>query len=349
MISKALLILFTLFISVSAIAQGNPIKEAKFVTIGGIEQWITIKGNDSSKPVILFIHGGPGSVMSPFDDAVYGSWEKEFILVNWDQRGAGRTYGRNAPEEADEDFYIENPLTVEQMAADGIELAEFLTQHLGKQKIILAGTSWGSVLSTKMALQRPDLFHAYIGHAQIVNFIETLKSAFRTVLKMAKKAGDKEAVEKLETLGAPPYAEAKNAGQLFRIIKKYERANEVPAPDSWWKLAPEYANEKDAKNRYDGDDYSFIHFVGHEKLGIKSMGATIDFMNGGTEFEIPVYFVQGEGDILTPREISKEYFEKIKAPKKGYFLVKGAAHGHNQAVVDMQYKVLKEYVLPSIK
>lgn len=349
MISKALPILFTLCISVSAIAQVKPVNEAKFVSIGGIEQWITIKGNDRSKPVILFIHGGPGSVMSPYNDAIYGHWQKDFILVNWDQRGAGRTYGRNAPEEAVEDYWIENPLTVEQMVADGIELTEYLTNHLGKQKVILAGTSWGSVLSTKMALKRPDLFHANIGLSQIVNFIESLQFAYRKIYEIAKSADDKETVEKLETLGAPPYAEAKNAGQLFRIIKKYELANEVPAPESWWKMAAEYDNETDAKNRYQGDDYSFIHFVGHEKMGIKSMGATIDFLKESTEFEIPVYLIQGEGDISTPKEMTKEFFDKLEALKKEYFLVKEAAHGQNQAVVDTQYKVLIEYVLPSVK
>ena len=347
--SKALFIVIIFFISVSAIAQGKLVNEARFVSIGGIEQWVTIKGDDRSKPVILFIHGGPGSVMSPYNDAIYGHWQKDFVLVNWDQRGAGRTYGHNAPKEPVEDYWIENPLTVEQMVADGIELTEYLTNHLGKQKVILAGTSWGSILSTKMALKRPDLFHAYIGLSQIVNFNQSLLSAYRKVYVMAKITDDKEAVEKLEILGAPPYAETKNAGQLLRIIKKYERANEVPAPDSWWKPAAEYDNETDAKNRYEGDDYSFIHFVGHEKMGIKSMGATINFLKQSTEFEIPMYLIQGEEDILTPKEMTKEFFEKLEAPKKEYFLVKGAAHGQNQAVVDTQFKVLKEYILPSVK
>src|SRR5690554_4406176 len=98
----AALIVFNLFLfSVSAIAQTKPINEEKFLSINGIEQWVTIKGEDISKPVILFLHGGPGSVMSPYNK-IYDEWENDFILVNWDQRGAGRTFGRNAPAEINE-------------------------------------------------------------------------------------------------------------------------------------------------------------------------------------------------------------------------------------------------------
>ncbi len=118
------------------------------------------------------------------------------------------------------------------MTADAIELSEYLIKHLGKQKVILLGTSWGSVLGTKMALKRPDLFYAYIGHSQVVNFSENFIYTYHKVCKMAMNAGDKESVAKLESIGTPPYDDAKNAGQLFRIIKKYERENSIPAPDS---------------------------------------------------------------------------------------------------------------------
>lgn len=348
-ITTASLIIFNLFlVSVSAIAQTKSISEEKFLSINGIEQWVTIKGEGISKPVILFLHGGPGSVMSPYDK-IYDEWEKDFILVNWDQRGAGRTFGRNAPAEINENYWIENPLTIEQMTADGIELSEYLIKHLGKQKVILIGTSWGSVLGTKMALKRPDLFYAYIGHSQIVNPSENSKYAYHKVYKMAKRADDKASIEKLESIGSPPYSDARNVGKLIRIIKKYEKENSVPAPDTWWKLASEYDNETDVKNRYDGDDYSFVNYVGHKKLGINAMSATVDFMKDGLEFKIPVFIIQGKEDILTSKEITKEYFDKINAPKKEFFLLPEAAHGYNQSVIDIQYKIVKEYISPLVK
>jgi pimeloyl-ACP methyl ester carboxylesterase len=341
MMYKFLLLTVLSLVSGRLVAQSNSISEEGFVSIGGKEQWVTISGEDKSKPVILFLHGGPGSTMSQYDDAAYGYWKKDFVLVNWDQRGAGRTFGKNAPEVVNEDFWIENPLTVEQMTADGIELSEYLIQHLGQPKITLIATSWGSILGAKMALARPDLFSAYVGHSQVVDFSGGLAHAYGEVTKMAENVKDQESLDRLNLLGPPPYEDAKKEGQLLRIIKKYESQNSIPAPESWWKLKSEYDNEKDATDRYDGDDYSFIHFAGFKKMGIKSIGAEVDFRKDGLVYEIPVYFIQGEEDLLTPSELTKAYFDQVRAPKKKFILVPGAAHGHNQAVIDAQYKVVK--------
>ena len=89
----------------------NKISEEKFILINGIEQWVTIKG-ESSKPLILFLHGGPGSPISPYSDNLYKNWEKDFIIVQWDQRGTGKTFGRYAPEELTPEYLKANPLTV---------------------------------------------------------------------------------------------------------------------------------------------------------------------------------------------------------------------------------------------
>ncbi|MBA9078657.1 alpha/beta hydrolase [Rufibacter quisquiliarum] len=337
-----ILVLFLVFFSGRLAAQTKSIHEQKFIPIGGIEQWVTISGEDKTNPVILFLHGGPGSSMSQYDDAIYGYWKKDFVLVYWDQRGAGRTFGRNAPAKVTEDYWIENPLTVERMTADGIELSEYLVKHLGKRKITIIGTSWGSVLGASMALKRPDLFTAYIGHSQVVNGEAGFRRAFETVSRLAQAAKDQESISKLVALGPPPYDDARKSGQLMRIIKKYERENSTPAPVSWWKVRSEYDNEKDANDRYNGDDYSFLHYAGHKAMGIKSMEVGIDFMTNGFQYKIPVYFIQGEEDILTAKEVTKAYFDKVKAPEKEFVLVPGAAHGHNQAVIDAQYKAVRK-------
>jgi pimeloyl-ACP methyl ester carboxylesterase len=318
----------------------NQISEEKYVLINGIEQWVTIKGN-SSKPIILFIHGGPGSPISPYIDVLYKDLEKDFIIVQWDQRGAGRTYGHNTPPEKLTPEYLKaNPLTLEQMTSDGVEVSKYLLKHLGKQKIILSGTSWGSALGVKIATKRPDLFYAYVGHSQIVNPNIDIE-VYTKIYKMAEDKNDKEALETLNTIGKPPYSRAKNAGLLFRIVKKYERANSTAAPDNWFQLSPAYDNDIDNKNREDGDDYSFVNFVGDDKLGVQSMVASINLMRDNLDFKIPVYLIQGNEDISTPKENSKKYFDEIKAPKKEYYLLPNAAHGFNQSVVETQYKIFK--------
>ncbi len=317
----------------------NSIREEKFITINGVEQWVTIHG-EKSKPVILFMHGGPGSPISPYSDNLYKEWEKDFIIVQWDQRGTGRTFGQTAPEELTPEYLKANPLTLEQMVADGVELSEYLIKHLEKQKIILFGTSWGSVLGVKMATKRPDLFYAYVGHSQIMHPSNDL-ALYNRVYRISEDKKDKESLETLNTLGKPPYDRARKVGQLFKIVKKYERANSIPAPTAWFVESAEYDNPKDQQNRDDGDDYSFVNYVGDSQLGVPSMRSNIDMMRDNLEFKIPVYLIQGSEDLLTPKELTKKYFNKIKAPKKKYFLLPKTAHGFNLSVLETQYKIFK--------
>lgn len=218
------------------------------------------------------------------------------------------------------------------MRDDGIAVAENLTLHLGKEKLILFGTSWGSALGVEIATKRPDLFYAYIGHSQVVQFDDS--SLYNSVYAMAAAAKDTASLNILGTIGKPPYESARSLGRLFAVVKKYERANSTPAPGNWFVEAPAYANAKDAQHRENGDDYSFVNFAGDKRLGIPSMRAGIHFMRDKTVFEIPVYFIQGDKDILTPKENSKAYFETIKAPHKEYFLLPDAAHGFNASVLE---------------
>lgn len=320
------------------------IAEERFIKINGIEQWITIKG-DSTKPVILFLHGGPGSPLSPYTDAIYGDWEKDFVLVQWDQRGAGKTYGRNAPAELSPAFLRSNPLTVDQMTTDGIELTEYLIKYLKKQKLILFGTSWGSIPGVKMAARRPDLYYAYVGHSQVVKPSDNLAYAYEKVYKMAQKENDTQSIAILDSIGKPPYDMAKNSGRLFRIIKKYERKNSLAAPASWMELSTGYDNEIDKRHREDGDDYSFVNYVGDKRLGIKPMMSTINLLDDGVDLKIPVYLIQGEEDILTPKEITEVYFKKINAPSKKFILLANTAHGFNVSVVETQYKIMKDLII----
>ena len=228
------------------------------------------------------------------------------------------------------------------MTKDGIALVEYLIVRFAKQKIILFGTSWGSELGAMMAIQRPDLFYAYVGHSQVVNPSRDLVAAYDRVLKMAATDNDAESVVLLNTIGKPPYAAAKSAGQLLRVIKKYERINSLPAPISWFQLDRRYDNAEDNQHRADGDDYSFLHYVGDSLLGIRPMTTGFNLLRDGLRFKIPVYFIQGEEDILTAKDITMQYFRQIKAPRKEFISVPKAAHGFNESIVNTQYRIMMQ-------
>ncbi len=319
----------------------NMINEERFIAINGMEQWITIKG-DSTRPIVLFLHGGPGSPLSPYSDAIFGHQEKDLLLVQWDQRGTGRTYGRNAPEELTPEFLKSNPLSVHLVTTDGLELSKYLLQRFKQSGIILFATSWGSVPGINMITRNPELFHAYIAHSQVVNFNASLLSAYNQVYQMAGNARDQATVSKLDSIGKPPYGSARTTGQLMRVIKNYQEKNTILPPAAWFELPGRYNNEKDNQHRSDGDDYSFVNYAGDKRLGIEPMSAAIDFLQGELTFKIPVYFIQGANDIQTPLAITKKFYEKIMAPTKKIFILEDTGHGFNQRVIDAQYKIMLE-------
>jgi pimeloyl-ACP methyl ester carboxylesterase len=172
---------------------GMKISEEGFVRIDGIEQWVTIRGADCANPVILMVHGGPGNPSTPFAENLYGAWEKDFTLVQWDQRGSGKTFARN-PDTAI------RPLTIALMARDGVEVAAYATRRLGKREVILFGGSWGSVLAINMLKLKPELFSAYQGTSQLVEYHANQNATYKRALELTRAADDKAAVTRSRPL-----------------------------------------------------------------------------------------------------------------------------------------------------
>ncbi|MEJ0085742.1 MAG: alpha/beta hydrolase [Pseudomonadota bacterium] len=316
----------------SRVGAATPIDESAFVTIGGIEQWITIKGANRDNPVVLFVHGGPGDALSPFADAMFAGWEKDFTLVQWDQRGAGRSYGRSGPS-------IEATLSYERIVLDGIEVAEHLTAHLHKKKIVLVGGSWGSLVGIRMAKQRPDLFAVYIGTAQLVNMRENSRASHERVLAYARETKDAVAVEELAQLGPQPWV----GYAKWRTFRKWRVAYQsrlatASKPD----MTPsaEYATQKDLADYEAADDLNFAHFnfVGQSMTGPMM---DIDLRSLGREFEIPIYLVHGAVDMNAVPEIARDYLDWIQAPKKQFFLVPDTGHADSNASLAVVRDILK--------
>jgi pimeloyl-ACP methyl ester carboxylesterase len=321
--------------NVCADASGK-VDEKGFVQIGGIPQWVTVKGDRCANPVILFVHGGPGNPMSLFSDAIYGGWAADYTIVQWDQRGSGMTYGKNRPSD-------DTPLTIEQISDDGIELARYLTQHLGKRKVILMGGSWSSIIAIHMIKAQPQLFTAYLGWSQMVSYRDNPPATYARVLGMARQAGDTDSVTKLEALGAPPWTDPRAFGIMRRVDRKYETLATDPAPSSWWRPAAEYTTPQAEADYTAGEDYSYLQFVGLKGDGMYSH---VDLPALGTRFEVPIFLLQGEADYLTVPEISRRYFDSLTAPKKAFILLPRTGHDPNQIMVDAQYAILQKDIRP---
>lgn len=323
-------------LSTTTVATPHKLAVQGFVPIGGQEQWVTLNGEDCKKPAILFLHGGPGNPLSPFGQNLYGSWAKDFTLVQWDQRGAGQTFGRN-PGTA------ESTLTLDQMVNDGIAVAEWVGQRLGQKKLILMGSSWGSVLGVHMAKRRPDLFHAYVGTAQMVSYQANEAASYAQTLALATAADDKKTVAALQAIGLPPRTDPRAFGVLRRAIRAYEGKVATPAPRAWWQPESRYSSAQALETYEQGEDYSFLQFVGPNGDGIFSK---VDLPRLGVRFDIPVYLVQGQEDLLTPLSVTQIYFDSLQAPDKILVVVPKVGHDPNEALLAAQHQVLMERVVP---
>src|SRR5690606_37352316 len=164
------------------------IQETWKARIGGIDQWISVRGQDRDNPVILFVHGGPASPLIPTMWEFQRPLEDYFTVVNYDQRGAGKTFLANDPDK------VAGTLRIERYVDDAIEIAEYIRKRYHKDKLILAGHSWGTVVGMGAALKRPDLFHAYVGIGQVINVRDNERISFEYGLAQAREHDNAEAV-----------------------------------------------------------------------------------------------------------------------------------------------------------
>jgi pimeloyl-ACP methyl ester carboxylesterase len=313
---------------------GQPVDEAGYVRIGGIQQWVVVEGQDCANPVVLIVHGGPGNPNTPFAHTLFGDWAKDFTVVHWDQRGAGKTYQANPPAE-------DEALTVERLTADGVEVARYATQRFGKRKVILMGGSWGSALAVNIAQAQPDLFHAYVGTAQMVNYQDNVAASYARTLSLARTAGDAETIGKLEALGPPPWTNPRAFGIVRRATRKYEALATDPPPKAWFAPGPGYDTLEYEAAYEAGEDYSFVQFVG---LAGDGMGPRLDLRKLGTRFAIPVFLLQGDRDLVTVPEISRAWFDSLTAPEKAFFPLARTGHDPNRTMIDAQLNVLETRV-----
>lgn len=316
-------------------AAALPLRQQGYVRIGGIDQWISLNSSDCTLPVILFLHGGPANPISPFADAIYAGWEQQFTLVQWDQRASGKTWLRNQPAAGER-------LTLAQMTQDGLALVQYLQQILGNRPLILMGSSWGSALGIKMVQQQPEWFAAYVGSSQLVSGPQNSLASYQAVLKLATAAQDQVALAQLSKLGPPPYA--KPNGILRRLSRQYEAKMATPAPAHWWQAAPAFELEKHAPAYETAEEYSFLQFMGFDPATGNTTGGMyhdIELQRGATVLKLPVYFIQGEADLVTVPAVTAAYVNAIQAPHKELIMVPKAGHGPNAASITAEWQLLQ--------
>ena len=296
-------------------AKAQDFRRAEYVELGGIDQWISIRGSNEHNPIILIVHGGPGFSNAAHTSA-FDSWQDDFTIVDWDQRGAGRTFLRNGPDGSGQ-------ITIERIAEDGIELAKHLIQHFERERIVLLGLSFGTIVALKMVTTEPSLFQAYVGTGQLVNRADGDALGYRETLREAQRVNNQEAVSALVDLGGPPWPDAKtwNAakGWAGRMTRPADPSSGIRLNAMMDDLLGRGYTREELQGILDGARHTISQLAPHR--------SDFDARVFAARIEIPVFVFQGEHDLNAATGLAIEWFDALEAPRKELHILAGGSHG----------------------
>jgi pimeloyl-ACP methyl ester carboxylesterase len=288
------------------------------IPVNGTRQWISVRGNDARNPILLFLHGGPASPDMPLAWTFQTPWEDYFTVVQWDQRGAGKTYAANDPAK------VAAGMTIAGMTADAEQVVTYLRRTYGKKKIFLLGHSWGSVLGVRLARAHPDWFHAYIGVGQIANMRDSEADGYRFALEAARKEGNRKALDDLATIAPYPAPDKPldlaSIGTQRKWLEHYGGLawgrTSFKFDSDAEKIAPEYS-DSDLAALDQGSLFSLGHLLGPL--------TEVDFSHD-TRFELPILLFLGRHDYSVSHNVSARWFATLHAPAKKLVWFEDSAH-----------------------
>ena len=275
-----------------------------YIELGGIEQCVLVRSKDTRNPILLFLHGGPGMPMMYLAHEFQRPLEDHFTVIQWDRRGAGKTFSRNQPPA--------ESMNVRQIIDDAYELIDTLKNRFSQNQIVLVGHSFGTYLGSIMVNERPDLFKAYVSIGQVVDSEKAKFLQEKFIREQAIINERKEIIQALDTLIKPNLenwlfefgGELKNSKSFFPLVWSGIKAPEYTLPE--------------VSSVAKGSSFSSLNM--EYNVLKRSIYEEIK------EYQIPVYFFIGQSDFTTPHELVTEYFNVIKAPEKELVFFENAAH-----------------------
>jgi len=317
------------------------IDEKRKVRLGGVDQKIHIRSRDPAKPVLLFLHGGPGvsnrhAVMRSLSDLC-----DDFTIVAWDQRGTGGSaYG--VPKKS---------LTIERLTDDAAELAQWLCKRFDKRKIFVVGGSWGSELGIWLCKRYPEHIGAFIGYGQLVNVHLNEVKSWEFTLKQAKEAGDDQAVETLTAVGPPLNGLYKGGfGGMLKQRKLMMKYGGFSPNESRRSYASAMVMPILKSGEYSPADLFGLIFGSTRVLKAmwEEIGLT-DFPSTCTEFDVPIFIFDGKHDYNTPWELVEDWYNMIKAPVKELVWFENSGHNPPSDEPELFKKLLRDRLLKLVR
>lgn len=300
--------------SESRIAGAHGISSLEEVVLGGRPQSIFIRAEDTRRPVLLFLHGGPGGPLM-YEARLFGrELEKHFVVVHWDQRGAGKSY-RSDIEPAE--------MTIAQFKSDAVELIQLLRRRFGVDRVYLVGHSWGTILGALVAHEHPELLWAYVGAAQVVNIRRNEEISYDHAVSLARRAGNEQALE-----------------ELARIKPPYDSIQELKVQRQWlWHFLTEEQGAESAASTgkallrlLESPEYSLLDVWRTLKGLFWTLEVmwdelkTVDLVRQAPRIDVPVYLILGRRDRQVPGELAEAWLAGLEAPRKEVIWFEHSAH-----------------------
>lgn len=285
----------------------------EYINLRNVDQYILITGNENG-PLMLFLHGGPGVSQIGFIRKYQRKLEEDFLVINWDQRGAGKSNTRN---------FSENDLTIDHIVEDTIALIKILLNRFQKDKLFLVGHSFGSLIGILVSKKIPNYISAFISIGQVVNINKGDKISYNFLLKKVTIDNYKKGIKILRRIGAPPYSDKNKVNELNKLVELYNgyifKINKVSFILK--SISFKYYNLFDW--------FKFLKGIIISNKYIYSEMTKINLFTKINSIDVPIYFCCGDNDYCTPTKLIEEYYRFINAPKKAIYKFKSSSHMPN--------------------
>jgi len=287
------------------------------VEVNGSTQWITIRGLNRANPILLFVHGGPGSAMLGMSWAFQKPWEDFFTVVNWDQRGVGKNFS------AADTARLGPTMTDEQHVRDADVVVRHVLKKLGHDKLVIMGYSWGTAFTPRVVMEHPEHFYAWVGVGVAAPGGGGEAALYSRVLDLARRSNDTAGVQELEALApypGPGQLDVRRALAVRKWVRRY---------DGGWYGKPDFdlyfsLNEWGAAyTAAEASNATTALGWGERRL---SWTGALDLGTGPVHFPVPVVFLMGRYDLHTPFATARAFFDRIEAPSKKFVTFERASH-----------------------